>query len=254
MKMIWRTQNAMTVRTNTPHARQAPRSATERNIRSSRAIGRAFYRAALAMAVAFAVVFVWSGSAQAIYLDFADYQGSESGNRANIEVDGTSITISSRPTRFDLTISNSGLGVGCTDGFWGCLSNSRSQIDAEWNEQITITFNDGPVSLERVVLSRLYSGEVAVVGTEAVDNTVEGSGWRRRTSTVAVDMGGALVSEITVSARGWFSDMSVRGLVFNRPGSLDSLPRPQPTSAIPEPTAALLFVAGLGVAASKRRR
>jgi len=198
------------------------------------------------------VVLLWSGSAQALYLDFADFQGSESGNRADINFDGTSISISSQPSRFDLTISNSGLGVGCTDGFWRCLSNSDSQIDAEWNEQITITFNDGPVAVESVILSQLYRGEVAVVGTEALRTTVEGTGWRRRSSTAVVDMGNVMASEITFSARGWFSDMSVRGIVFNRSASVGSVPGP--THPVPEPHAALLFIAGLGVVAARRGR
>ena len=224
----------------------APASKTKQSI--TQIAGRSIFSALVA------ITLLWSGNAQAIYLDFADFRGSESGHQAEISIDGYSITVSSRPTRFDLTISNSGLGVGCRGRSWRCRGNSRSQIDAEWNEQITITFNDGPVSLDRVLLSRLYRGEVAVIGAEALRTRVAGTGWRRGRSTAVVDMGGILVSEIRISARGWFSDLSVRGLVFDRATAVDVRPGPRPTHPVPEPHAALLFAVGLGVVASRRQR
>ena len=186
-----------------------------------------------------------AANAQAIYVDFADYQGAASGNRADIDVGGYSLTITSQPTNFDLAISNAGLGVSCTNGFWRCLTNSSTQIDAEWNEQITITFNDGPVVLNEVFLSRIYRGEVAVVEAGAFETAVRGRGFRRHTTNAIVGLGGIEVTEVTISARGWFSDVAVRGIDF------DVF---EPTNAIPEPQAALLFAAGFGIVALRRRR
>ena len=193
-----------------------------------------------------AVGLLVAANAQAIYVDFADYQGAASGNRADIDVGGHSLTITSQPTRFDLSISRAGLGVSCTNGFWRCLTNSSTQIDAEWNEQITITFNDGPVVLNEVYLSRLYSGEVAVVEAGSFETAVRGrGGWWQNASNAAVGLGGIEVTEIVISARGWFSDVAVRGIDFDVY---------EPTNAIPEPQAALLFAAGLGLVALRRRR
>ena len=196
--------------------------------------------------VVLAAGFLATTSAEAIYVDFADYQGAASGNRADIDAGGYSLTITSQPTRFDLSISRNGLGVSCTSGFWRCFTNSPTQIDAEWNEQITITFNDGPVVLNDVHLSRLYSWEVAVVANDDFTTAVRGrGGWWRRASNVVVGLGGIEVTEIAISARGWFSDVAVRGLDF------DVF---EPTTAIPEPHAALLFGAGIGLVALRRRR
>ena len=196
-------------------------------------------------------------SAQAIYVDFADYQGAEVGNETTIEVDGHSISISANPTRYDLSITDSGLGVACTDRRRNCRGNSSSQIDAEWRESIVITFNDGPVELTAVDLSSLYGGEVAVVQAEDFGVSVRGRGWSRRHSDRRVDFDELVTDQIIVSTWGWFSDASLQGIEFNAISGVDAnvpIDQDPPISPVPEPGAALLFVAGLGAVGSVSRR
>ena len=123
---------------------------------------RARYGSLALVRAAMALLFLAASSAQAIYVDFADYQGAAAGNSALIDVEGHLISISANPTRYDLSIMNAGLGVACTDRRGRCRGNQSAQIDAEWRESIVITFNDGPVEFVGVDLSRLYSGEIAV--------------------------------------------------------------------------------------------
>ena len=197
-----------------------------------------------------------STQASALYVDFADFQGAESGNQASIEADGVSISITSNPSNFDLSISNSGLGVQCAGGFWACLGNQSNQIDAEWNESIVITFNDGPVVLNSVDLSRFHAREVALISTAGEGTAVRGSGFSERTGGRTVDLGGIVTDQLVVTTLGWFSDASLRGLDFDLIDSQPSTPvrptDPQPTTPIPEPTAAMLF--GAGLVATRLRR
>ena len=206
---------------------------------------RGVMRAIFCALVTFGMIF--AGTAQAIYLDFAAYQGSESGNSADLMIGGQSVTVSSQPTRYDLRISRAGLGIRCTDTFEECSGNSDNQIDSEWLEQITITFNDGPVELNSVLLSRIYRNDIAIVSAGSESTEVRGSAlgwWDWENAHVNLDMGGIVVSEITLTAFGQHSDYTVRAIDFN--------PRVV-SSPIPEPHAALLFAVGMGVVASRRR-
>lgn len=195
--------------------------------------------------------------ASALYVDFADYQGMQSGSQANISAHGLSITIDSYPSDFNLSITDAGLGVECTAGFWGCFTNQPDQIDAEWQEAIVITFNDGPVSLSSVDLSRIYSGEIAVVATASAGAAVMGDGTSEDTANYTVDMGGVIADRFVVSTWGWFSDAALRGMEFELIGEpvrpIDPTPGGGPGSAIPEPSAALLFFAGIATVATRRR-
>jgi hypothetical protein len=213
----------------------------------------------LSLVLTTAATFLLAASAQAIYVDFADYQGAASGNTATIYVEDQTIDITAMPTDFDLTISRDGLGVKCTDGFWNCFGNQGRQIDAEWGEEITITFQDA-VTINSVDLSLLYEGEVAVVGTSnGAETLIKGdtqylSGDR---GIATVELGGVGVTELTFSARYIFSDFSLKGIDFT-PGVVSEPGNGGPTTAVPEPSAALIFAAGFGVAAlhgrGRRRR
>lgn len=138
------------------------------------------------------LVALGAGQAQALYIDFADYQGAESGNAAQLSFEGLSISISSSPTDFELEISEVGLGVRCTAGFFGCLGNQSGEIDAAWNEAVTITFEGGPVAIQSVDLERIYRGEVAVVATPDAGVQVRGSSGLFGGATARVDMGGVV--------------------------------------------------------------
>ncbi len=193
--------------------------------------------------------------ASALYVDFADYQGQQSGSQANITAHGLSITIDSHPSDFNLSITDSGLGVECTAGFWGCFTNQPDQIDAEWQEAIIITFNDGPVALNSVDLSRIYSGEIALVATNSGGTAVMGSGYNEETARYTVDMDGVVADRFIVATWGWFSDASLQGMDFDLVAEsvVPVDPTPGPGSAIPEPSAALLFFAGIATVATRRR-
>lgn len=182
-----------------------------------------------------------ASQANALYVDFADFRGAAQGNGAEIEVDGLSISISASPSRFDLSITNAGLGVACTRSGWRCMGNQANQIDAEWNEAITITFNDGPVSVQGVDLSRISGWDVAVVTAEDASVTARGARGGRQT----IDFDGLVTNQLVVTTRGWFSDAAVQGIEFDLIDPIRPVdPRP-PTSPVPEPGAALLFGAGL---------
>ncbi len=199
--------------------------------------------------VAVAALALGASQAQAIHVDFADYRGAASGSGATIEVGGVSLSISAQPSPFDLRINGAGLGVKCTHGFFRCLTNQSGQIDSEWNESIVITFDDGPVSLKSVALRKLFRGETAVVGMERRERVVHGS----RNGRANVSMAGVIVERLVFSARGWFSDFSVRGIEFDLIDGTTGGPRPAPHPA-PEPSAALLFAAGLAAVGARVRR
>ena len=219
--------------------------------------------AALAAALC-ALLVIPVSQAQALYLDFADFRGAESGNTADLTFEGLNISITSAPSDYDLTITRSGLGVRCTDGWRDCLGNQRGQIDAEWGESIAVTFLDGPVVVNRVDFERIYWGEVALVDTDASDTTAAyGNGWGGRRGRASADLAGVVTSQLVISSYRRFSDAALRGIDFDLVAGIDPvLPidpvRPvdpqRPTSPIPEPTSALLFGAGLATAGVVRRR
>lgn len=227
-------------------------TSNSRKIRGFNATLQLFLSAAITLAV------LCSTNAHALYIDFANYQGSESGHGAELIVGGYSITISSQPTDFDLTISSTGLGVACAGSSRNCRSNSRDQIDAEWNEQIRITFNDGPVVLNEVFYSRLYRGEVATIHTDDYLGSVRGRGRGLglfgRSGNTRLGMSGIGTTQFVVSTYGRFSDFSLRGIDFDVFESVTGQPEQQPTHPVPEPRAALLFVFGIGIVATRLRR
>ena len=201
-----------------------------------------------AIMIGLAVMLVTS-SAHAIYVDFADYRGTDPGNSMTFEAGGQSITIAASPSDYDLRFTRSGAGVACTGSRLECFGNSSSQID--FNEEISITFNDGPVLLNSVELSRFYYGERAVLETDDTTTEVRGTGWRNRSGNRDVDFGGIVVTQLTISSRGWFSDAALRGLDFSL-ASATTGSGSNPSAPVPEPHAALLFGAGIALIAGRR--
>lgn len=196
--------------------------------------------------------------AHALYIDFADYRGAESGNAAELTFEGLSISITAAPSDYDLRITEAGLGVRCTDGFFSCLGNQGDQIDAEWGESISISFLDGPVVVNSVDFDEIFLGETAVVQADASPSVeVRGTAWRARDASASADLAGVVTSRLTISTSGLFSDTSVRGIDFDVLGDVGTVTPvdPQrPTSPIPEPASALLFAAGLATAGLARKR
>ena len=170
-----------------------------------------FFRSTL---ITLAVLLVAS-SAQAVYVDFADYEGQQSGNHASIVApDGTNLEISAAPSDFDLAITSAGLGVQCNRSFWTCLTNQSNQIDAEWGEQITITFDEVTI-VNSVDLGLLFNGEIAVIGNTSI---VGENSYFTSNGDTTIDLGGISVTELTFSAQSLFSDFSIRGIDFTAGG------------------------------------
>lgn len=211
------------------------------------------HRRVLWMSLLVLSVMLIASSAQAVYVDFADYRGLTGSNPATIDASGYSITISAKPASHDLTFTRAGIGVSCNGSWRHCWRNRPGQIGP--GENVTITFNDGPVLLNNVELSRFYLGEKALVTTDDESRLVRGLGWRNRSNNRLVDMGGILVSELTVTSRGWFSDVALRSIDFSLTGAVSGDPNGGgPSGAVPEPGAALLFGAGMLLTAVRRKR
>ena len=200
--------------------------------------------------VLFSVMFV-TASAQAIYVDFADYSGLSPGSSMTFDADGQSITISATPSDYNLRFTSAGAGVSCTGSLAECFGNSSSQVD--YNEELTITFNDGPVLLNTVELSRFYYGERALIETDDSEQLVRGTGWRNRSGDREVDMAGIVVTKLTISSQGWFSDAAIQGFDFSLASAVTGQDQ-NPAGPIPEPHAALLFGAGIALTAARRGR
>ena len=204
---------------------------------------------------AIAIVLLAASPALAVYVDFADHIGAQSGNTAKIVDDGLALTVTSYPTNFDLSITGSGLGVKCTSGFWHCLGNSSSQIDAEWGEAVKISFDHGPQSIEFIDLSKIFRGEVAVIAVDDSLEKVHGTSFRAKDANKRIDLGGVVATSITVTTRGWFSDVAIRGLKVAAGKPVVPIdPKPNPANPVPEPSAALLFGAAFAVIGTARRR
>ena len=150
-----------------------------------------------------------------------------------------------------LSVDLSSIGSGTTnldvDGFSLTVQSRNSRFVPL--EQLSITFNDGPVSLNSVdvlfpdgggiVLADLM-GEVSLIGA-------------REAGLVSIDGGGIQGTRVATLAFG--RGVQIQRIDFDivSVGGVDVGPKPTPTSPIPEPGAALLFSAGLGLVAIRQR-
>jgi len=150
-----------------------------------------------------------------------------------------------------LTADLTGVGYGTThldvDGYSLTVSASSSRFLPL--EQLSISFNDGPVSLNSIdVLFATGQGFVLanLMGDTALIYAQEGPG------VVTYDAGGVQGTRIATLSFG--RDIQIQSIDFDivsvgGVGGQD----PGPTSPIPEPGAALLFSAGLGLIALQRK-
>jgi len=141
-----------------------------------------------------------------------------------------------------LASSAQALSMGLT-GSDGSSNGVMAEVVSD-GQTVTITFSDGPVALDKITISSLFAGEVAVVTVG--DQSVEMSGRVMRRGG-SVDMGGMVASQVTVTKTGWHSGLTVAGIR----GDLSVGPVVDgPGPPVPEPSAALLFVVGMTVASA----
>ncbi|MGH0035925.1 MAG: hypothetical protein ACQGVK_12940 [Myxococcota bacterium] len=197
-----------------------------------------------------------AGGSQAATITFSDYQGAASGNTASISQDGFTLDITASPSDYDLTIGGDGLGVACNGRRWACWGNDPGEIDASHGESVTVDFGE-VVRLYDVDLLNLYDGillpdEEAEIAAAGVLLTVDGDEYFFEEGAASVDFGGILTDYVSFTAVGMFySDFSVSSLTI---GSADAGgPASGGGPAMPEPSAALAFAAGL-VAVGRRTR
>jgi hypothetical protein len=199
-----------------------------------------------------------TGSAHAATITFSDYQGAASGNTAAISQDGFNLQITATPSDYDLTIGSDGLGVACTDSGWACITNDPGEIDATHGESVTIDFGE-LVRVYDVDLLNLYSGgflpdEEAAIEAAGVLVTVDGDDYFFDDGDASVDFGGILTSYVSFKAVGMFySDFSVAAITVGSAGVGGPASDRDGGPAVPEPSAALVFAAGL-VAVGRRAR
>lgn len=156
-----------------------------------------------------------AASAQALSVDLS---GIGSGT-TNLDVDGISLTVQSQDYRFVPL------------------------------EKVSITFNDGPVSLNSVDV--LFPDRGGIVLASLMGDTTLISA--REAGLVRIDGGGVQGTRIATLSLG--RGVQIQKIDFDliSVGGVDVKPRPKPISPIPEPGAALLFSAGLGLVAIRQR-
>ncbi len=150
-----------------------------------------------------------------------------------------------------LSVDLSSIGSGTTDldvdGFSLTVQSQNSRFLPL--EQLSITFNDGPVSLNSVDVLFPESGGIVLADLMGEVSMIGAS----EAGLVSIDGGGIQGTRVATLSFG-------RGIQIQRidfdivsVGGVDVRPRPTPTSPIPEPGAALLFSTGLGLVAFRQR-
>lgn len=195
--------------------------------------------------------FAMASASSAVTIQFSDHQGAESGSTAFIFQDGLQLQVVANPTDFILTIGEHGLGVACPETMTDCGRNAVEEIDAAWNEAIEIVFVSGETALHGVQVTNLFAGLFApgdegdleaggiafhVQGTDFWWDADSGEQW--------VDFGGVVTDHLLVAATGaGYSNFSLTAIEVGAPGFAE-VPGESPTNPMPEPGAALLFLAG----------
>ena len=199
-------------------------------------------------------IFAIAGMASAVSIDFADYQAAENGtDSVNISAGDIDMWVTAGPSGSRLTIGAGGLGVDCIGGYFRCFLDDPDEIDALLGETIRIDFSQS-VYLDSITFSNLTSvwglndsGEVEAGGFTV---SFDGADWLVNGSQETVDFGGLLTSYIEVTGTGYgietyVSDFSIQSLVASTTSLSGAGVTPSdPVSGVPEPTAAVLFLAG----------
>lgn len=150
-----------------------------------------------------------------------------------------------------LSVDLSGIPTGTTnldvDGF--SLTVKSRDYGFVPLKQLSITFNDGPVSLNSVDVLFPNRGGIVLANLMGDYSLISA----RAPGVVSIDAGG--VQGTRVSTLSFGRGVQIQRIDFDivSVGGVDVQPRPTPTSPIPEPGAALLFSAGLGLVAMRQR-